>query len=257
MPRSDSDCAPSEEERDSPETPSSAPCTPPGPSLRTRDHICECSAPLCHRGRSSTSLLKGCKRKRAAQAVDEAKEDTENELFTHKCSELQRYLPPLSAILRGLKSGRYSERLSSFQESVAMDRIQRIMGVLQNPHPGAGLLNMLLKIEEMLQTWFPHVRETSLCKRQKLCPVAPECLYFSSHGPPLHWPRPPAPSATQDDAVSSSTDLHAAPPADRPPPAPAFTIRSPCLEKLLRATDSLVQTRTEPGPDLGPCLDQD
>ncbi|KAG7242770.1 hypothetical protein INR49_020145 [Caranx melampygus] len=52
------------------------------------------------------------------------------------CMELQCYIHPLSSILRGLKSGRYSERLSSFQESVAMDRIQRILGVLQNPHMG-------------------------------------------------------------------------------------------------------------------------
>lgn len=257
MPRSDSDSAPSEEERDSPETPSPDPCGPPGPPLRTRDHLSECNTHLCHRGRSTVSLLKGCKRKRASQtAVDEAKEDTENELFSHKCSELQCYLPSLSAILRGLKSGRYSERLSSFQESVAMDRIQRIMGVLQNPCPGGRLLSTLLKIEEMLQTWFPDVRDTSLCKRQKLCPVGPEWLFYSPHNAPLHWPRPrasvcPAPSVTQDDAVSSSTDFRTAPPRDTSPPRPPpFAIRSPCLERLLRAKESLIQTRTESRPDI-------
>ncbi|XP_034535013.1 circadian-associated transcriptional repressor-like, partial [Notolabrus celidotus] len=62
--------------------------------------------------------------------------DTEHQLFLHKCSELRCYIQPLSSILQGLRSGRYSERLSSFQESMAIDRIQRIMGVLQNPHMG-------------------------------------------------------------------------------------------------------------------------
>lgn len=36
--------------------------------------------------------------------------DTENELFSQKCTELQCYIQSLSDILRGLRSGRYSER---------------------------------------------------------------------------------------------------------------------------------------------------
>lgn len=259
MPRSDSDCVPSEEERYSPETPSSDPCTPLETPLTTRDHLSECNTHLSHRGRSTVSLLKGRKRKRASQtAVDEVKEDTEEELVSQKCAELQRYLPPLSAILRGLKSGRYSERLSSFQESVAMDRIQRIMGVLQNPRSGGRLWSTLLKIEEMLQTWFPHIRDASLCKRQKLCPVGPEWLYYGSLNGPLQWLHPPAPvcpapSVTQDAVVSSSTDFRAAPPGDHSPPRPPpFAIRSPCLERLLQAKGSIIQTRTEPRPDMDP-----
>ncbi|KAM6980534.1 circadian-associated transcriptional repressor-like [Aplochiton taeniatus] len=86
-------------------------------------------------------------------------EQTQNDaLFAEKCMELQCFIQPLSSILRGLQSGRYSERLSSFQESVAMDRIQRIMGVLQNPSMGERYIGSLLKIEEMLHSWFPHVR---------------------------------------------------------------------------------------------------
>ncbi|KAG7481975.1 circadian-associated transcriptional repressor-like [Solea senegalensis] len=84
--------------------------------------------------------------------------DTENELFSHKCLELQCYIQPLSSILRSLKSGRYSERLSSFQESIAMDRIQRILGVLQNPNMGGRFLRIILKIEEMLRSWFPQIK---------------------------------------------------------------------------------------------------
>ncbi|KAL2093231.1 hypothetical protein ACEWY4_010543 [Coilia grayii] len=109
-------------------------------------------------------------------------------LFTSKCMELQSYIPPLSSILNGLRSGRYRERLSSFQESVAMDRIQRIMGVLQNPHMGERYVNIILKVEEMLKSWFPHIKPLSPAqhpykqtplddtqpssKKQKLSPAA-------------------------------------------------------------------------------------
>uniref|UniRef100_A0AAY4BX97 Circadian-associated transcriptional repressor-like n=1 Tax=Denticeps clupeoides TaxID=299321 RepID=A0AAY4BX97_9TELE len=87
-----------------------------------------------------------------------ANQREKNLLFASKCMELQCYIPPLSSILNGLRSGRYRERLSSFQESVAMDRIQRIMGVLQNPHMGERYVNIVLKMEEMLKSWFPHIK---------------------------------------------------------------------------------------------------
>ncbi|KAL1007752.1 hypothetical protein UPYG_G00091170 [Umbra pygmaea] len=85
-------------------------------------------------------------------------ETAKDPMFAQKCLELQCYLRPLASILRGLRSGRYSERLSGFQESVAMDRIQRIMGVLQNPNMGERYVTVILKMEEMLRSWFPHVR---------------------------------------------------------------------------------------------------
>ncbi|KAM9623369.1 circadian-associated transcriptional repressor isoform 2-T3 [Morphnus guianensis] len=50
-----------------------------------------------------------------------------------------------------------SPGLSSFQQSVAMDRIQRIIGVLQKPEMGARYLGTLLQVEGMLRVWFPHV----------------------------------------------------------------------------------------------------
>ncbi|XP_073320130.1 uncharacterized protein [Pagrus major] len=227
---------------------------------------------------------------------------TENDLFTQKCTELQCYIQPLSSILRGLRSGRYSERLSSFQESVAMDRIQRIMGVLQNPNMGGHFLSILLKIEEMLQSWFPHVKpnvmqsdDSAPPKKQKQqqqqqqqqqhhCSASPPppssdvelplaASYSSTHLKWLHTlpicslktpestlgqraaSASPLPArcrlqeVTQDNAVSSSTDLHTGPlrrlgaePRLIRGPLP-FKISSPCLERLLQAKESIIAPR--------------
>ncbi|KAK9542214.1 hypothetical protein VZT92_000094 [Zoarces viviparus] len=177
--------------------------------------------------------------------------DSEHELFSRKCAELQRYIPPLSSILRGLRSGRYSERLSSLQESVATDRIQRIMGVLQSPNTGGRFLSFILKIEEMLHSWFPHVTSDptqtdagSPAEKQKHhggasspppSSAAALCSSDSSRrrhaSTVLKTPeptpgRPAAPTSppparrssssqevTQDAAVSSSTDSHSGPTA--------------------------------------------
>ncbi|KAG9345421.1 hypothetical protein JZ751_009968 [Albula glossodonta] len=57
-------------------------------------------------------------------------------LFAQKCAELQGFVRPLLELLNGLKKGRFDRGLSSFQQSVAMDRIQRIVGVLQKPTIG-------------------------------------------------------------------------------------------------------------------------
>ncbi|KAL2771848.1 circadian-associated transcriptional repressor isoform b [Daubentonia madagascariensis] len=78
-------------------------------------------------------------------------------LFAQKCKELQGYIPPLTDLLNGLKMGRFERGLSSFQQSVAMDRIQRIVGVLQKPQMGERYLGTLLQVEGMLKTWFPHI----------------------------------------------------------------------------------------------------
>ncbi|XP_039651784.1 circadian-associated transcriptional repressor-like isoform X2 [Perca fluviatilis] len=255
-------------------------------------------------------------RKRAHSAgsdglCEKTQPDAGNELFSQKCVELRCYIQPLSAILRGLRAGRYSEHgpkhsshssnnnsreqkpagLSSFQESVATDRIQRIMGVLQNPNTGGRFLSIILKIEEMLQSWFPHIRpvltRTDDCtpaKKQRLHasppPSSPASLCSSDSSPhlkrlhasatcSLKTPEPPlgqrAASAprlparcshsqsqevTQDNAVSSSTDSHPGP-RRRPGAgarlsrgAPPFKISSPCLERLLRAQESIVAPRT-------------
>ncbi|KAL6044189.1 hypothetical protein STEG23_019869 [Scotinomys teguina] len=73
------------------------------------------------------------------------------------CKELQGFIRPLTDLLNGLKMGRFDKGLSSFQQSVAMDRIQRIVGVLQKPQMGERYLGTLLQVEGMLKTWFPHV----------------------------------------------------------------------------------------------------
>ncbi|KAL7874820.1 hypothetical protein SRHO_G00057900 [Serrasalmus rhombeus] len=78
-------------------------------------------------------------------------------LFAQKCLELQGFVRPLLELLNGLKKGRFDKGLSSFQQSVAMDRIQRIVGVLQKPHIGEKYLPTLLQIEMMLKLWFPQV----------------------------------------------------------------------------------------------------
>ncbi|XP_030043544.1 circadian-associated transcriptional repressor [Microcaecilia unicolor] len=78
-------------------------------------------------------------------------------IFAQKCKELQGFIKPLLGLLNGLKRGRYEKGLSSFQQSVAMDRIQRIVGVLQKPEMGERYLGTLLQVEMMLKVWFPRV----------------------------------------------------------------------------------------------------
>ncbi|ERE89884.1 circadian-associated transcriptional repressor isoform X1 [Cricetulus griseus] len=78
-------------------------------------------------------------------------------LFAQKCEELQGFIRPLTDLLNGLKMGRFDRGLSSFQQSVAMDRIQRIVGVLRKPQMGERYLGTLLQVEGMLKTWFPRI----------------------------------------------------------------------------------------------------
>ncbi|KAM6365396.1 circadian-associated transcriptional repressor [Pluvialis apricaria] len=73
-----------------------------------------------------------------------------------------------------------------------MDRIQRIIGVLQKPQMGARYLGTLLQVEGMLRVWFPHVA-----------------------------PKPP-----QDPAPPTAVALRRRPPAG-PPGAPRCRRRSP------------------------------
>ncbi|XP_074542605.1 circadian associated repressor of transcription a isoform X1 [Halichoeres trimaculatus] len=77
--------------------------------------------------------------------------------FAQKCADLRRYIRPLLELLHGLKAGRFDKGLSSFQQSVAMDRLQKILGILQRPEMGEKHLQNLLQIEMMLKIWFPHV----------------------------------------------------------------------------------------------------
>uniref|UniRef100_A0A8C6SHB3 Uncharacterized protein n=1 Tax=Neogobius melanostomus TaxID=47308 RepID=A0A8C6SHB3_9GOBI len=88
--------------------------------------------------------------------------------FAQKCADLQRFIRPLLQLLHGLKSGRFDKGLTSFQQSVAIDRLQRILGILQKPDMGEKYLQNLLQIEVMLKTWFPHSAKTDQTVTTKL-----------------------------------------------------------------------------------------
>ncbi|KAM8840867.1 circadian associated repressor of transcription a isoform 1-T2 [Spinachia spinachia] len=77
--------------------------------------------------------------------------------FAQKCADLRRFICPLLELLHGLKTGRFDKGLSSFQQSVAIDRLQRILGILQRPEMGEKYLHNLLQIEIMLKIWFPRI----------------------------------------------------------------------------------------------------
>ncbi|XP_077645441.1 circadian-associated transcriptional repressor [Lonchura striata] len=99
---------------------------------------------------------RGGKRPRKGEGGDVPPSDGDR-LFAQKCRELRGFIRPLAELLEGLRRGRYDRGLSSFQQSVAMDRLQRIIGVLQKPEMGARYLGTLLQVEAMLRLWFPHV----------------------------------------------------------------------------------------------------
>ncbi|KAF7664798.1 hypothetical protein LDENG_00164760 [Lucifuga dentata] len=81
--------------------------------------------------------------------------------FAQKCADLHRFIRPLLELLNGLKTGRFDKGLTNFQQSIAMDRLQRIVGILQKPEMGEKYLQNLLQIEVMLKVWFPHVATQS------------------------------------------------------------------------------------------------
>ncbi|KAM9496818.1 uncharacterized protein ciartb [Clarias gariepinus] len=223
-----------------------------------------------------------------------------DKLFACKCVELQCYIHPLSSILNGLRSGRYRERLSTFQESVAMDRIQRIMGVLQNPCMGERYIDIILKMEEMLKTWFPNIKpshqttavetqETALLKKPKLSPAGPfdfgtagaspvvaKAMNATDHMPPapystthlkwLHTTPICSPTAeqgqrmvrnlltarrdedvTQDNSVSSTIDTPELNMDSVPSQPPPGKISAPCLERLLKSTESIINHKASRG----------
>nr|XP_034954099.1 circadian-associated transcriptional repressor isoform X2 [Zootoca vivipara] len=112
--------------------------------------------------------LRGVKKQRNRGVAD--REDvhspswTEGDhIFAQKCLELQGFIHPLVELLNRLKMGRFDRGLSSFQQSVAMDRIQRIIGVLQKPEMGERYLGTLLQVERMLKLWFPHIALRNAC----------------------------------------------------------------------------------------------
>ncbi|XP_027029150.2 circadian-associated transcriptional repressor [Tachysurus fulvidraco] len=270
------------------------------------DHICTPGSPKgkSRQAQKRSRCLPVPKQKEKQLTASPTEKD---KLFACKCMELQCYIHPLSSILNGLRSGRYRERLSTFQESVAMDRIQRIMGVLQNPCMGERYIDIILKMEEMLKTWFPNIKpnyqttaveltqETTLLKKPKLSsppvpisvglfnsgstsafPVAVKAMRGSDHHLPtpysatnlkwLHTSPICSPTAeqgqrtvrnlltahrdedaTQDNSVSSTIDTPELNMDSVPCQPPLGKISAPCLERLLKSTESIINHKSSRG----------
>ncbi|XP_062279045.1 uncharacterized protein LOC133983850 [Scomber scombrus] len=107
-------------------------------------------------------------------------------LFAQKCAELQGFVRPLLELLNGLKKGRFDRGLSSFQQSVAMDRIQRIVGILQRPNSGEKYLNTLLQVEMMLKLWFPHITNQSISAASSVTASPARSLQETTSSTPPH-----------------------------------------------------------------------
>ncbi|XP_028254095.1 circadian-associated transcriptional repressor-like [Parambassis ranga] len=105
--------------------------------------------------------------------------------FAQKCADLNRFVHPLLGLLHGLKSGRFDRGLTSFQQSVAIDRLQRILGILQKPEMGERYLQNLLQIEMLLKMWFPQLTlKSTVTTNQSITPkLAPHW-----HQNQLHMP---------------------------------------------------------------------
>ncbi|XP_058502874.1 circadian-associated transcriptional repressor-like isoform X1 [Solea solea] len=164
-------------------------------------------------------------------------------LFAQKCAELRGFVRPLLELLNGLKKGRFDRGLSSFQQSVAMDRIQRIVGVLQRPSSGEKYLNTLLQVEMMLKLWFPQITTQSGSAASSVAVSPAHFLRDTSSSTPPHKHRDQLHipvkkrrlSWTGTDTPSPSPGLHRCPgiraeekrvkkdpdeKVDAPPPSP-------------------------------------
>ncbi|XP_030596955.1 circadian associated repressor of transcription a [Archocentrus centrarchus] len=114
--------------------------------------------------------------------------------FAQKCADLHRFIHPLLELLHGLQTGRFDRGLTSFQQSVAMDRLQRILGILQKPEMGEKYLQNLLQIEMLLKMWFPREASTSTDTPNKTTTprLAPHWRQNQLHMPvkkrKLSWP---------------------------------------------------------------------
>ncbi|XP_061409617.1 circadian-associated transcriptional repressor isoform X2 [Lethenteron reissneri] len=136
--------------------------------------------------------------KEGAEATSAGSEQVDA-LFARKCKELEGFIKPLTAILNGLKNGRYGKGLSGLQQNVAIDRIQRIVGVLENPGMGGKYLATLQQVEMMLKAWFPKVKpqpSTSAERMQSNAALA----FVTAQDPP------------QDHSEDSTIDLKGMPP---------------------------------------------
>ncbi|KAM8871007.1 uncharacterized protein AB9W97_017542 isoform 2-T3 [Spinachia spinachia] len=149
-------------------------------------------------------------------------------LFAQKCAELQGFVRPMLELLNGLKRGRFDRGLSSFQQSVAMDRIQRIVGVLQRPNSGEKYLNTLLQVEVMLKLWFPqiHAQAVSADTGASASPAAP--LHNTPRSLPPHKHRDQSHIPVKKRRLSWTG-------ADSPAPSPVPPACAPIGTEVKRA----------------------
>uniref|UniRef100_A0A672GK37 Circadian associated repressor of transcription n=1 Tax=Salarias fasciatus TaxID=181472 RepID=A0A672GK37_SALFA len=129
-------------------------------------------------------------------------------LFAQKCAELQGFIRPLLELLNGLKRGRFDRGLSSFQQSVAMDRIQRIVGVLQRPNIGEKYLNTLLQVEMMLKLWFPQIPTQPVSAASSVATSPTRCLQDTSSSTPPHKHRDQLHIPVKVSGTDSDGDEH-------------------------------------------------
>ncbi|RVE67182.1 hypothetical protein OJAV_G00115100 [Oryzias javanicus] len=114
--------------------------------------------------------------------------------FAQKCADLHRFIHPLFELLHGLKTGRFDKGLNGFQQSVAIDRLQKILGILQRPEMGEKYLQNLLQIEMLLKAWFPQRALKSTNLQASASTLTPHWHQNQLHMPvkkrKLSWPDP-------------------------------------------------------------------
>ncbi|KAL0985208.1 hypothetical protein UPYG_G00154110 [Umbra pygmaea] len=173
-------------------------------------------------------------RERTVEMESEKKEG--DVLFAQKCAELQGFIRPLLELLNGLKAGRFDRGLSSFQQSVAIDRIRRIVGILRSPNVGEKYMNTLLQVELMLRMWFPHVAPAKPTAPTTLLPRdTPKCTPLHRHTDQSHIP------VKKRRLSWSDTDCAT-------PPPTLFKSLSPCggEDRGREGVDSLSAASREP-----------
>uniref|UniRef100_A0A8C6YVF7 Circadian associated repressor of transcription n=1 Tax=Nothoprocta perdicaria TaxID=30464 RepID=A0A8C6YVF7_NOTPE len=195
------------------------------------------AAPSSRRRRRRPGPSHGPPAKRSRGGDPEPVHSDGDRLFAQKCQELQGFIRPLAELLNGLKTGRYDKGLSSFQQSVAMDRLQRIIGVLQKPEMGERYLGTLLQVEMMLKLWFPHVAPKTATLEQRrrrgdtrdTSPLPAATVATTRPGMSVTWVHAapictlPGAAASPDSSATAAVTVTAA----GPPPLPCT--RSPLL----------------------------
>ncbi|KAM4013202.1 circadian-associated transcriptional repressor [Anomaloglossus baeobatrachus] len=173
-------------------------------------------------------------------------------IFAQKCRELQGFIKPLTNLLNGLKRGRYERGLSSFQQSVAMDRIQRIVGVLQKPEMGERYLGTLLQVEMMLKVWFPDVTSSQSS-------FSSSSSDYDMEEPRYKMAKPPDVTSTEKrSSVLRSGRASVTSPPDHPAQAPLHPDCACCRERaqVLAQWPNMNMTWMHTAPICNPPLSQ-